>query len=106
MLAHEYEHCRIEIRDCRELALLAALALVMYRFGIRRVHDLPPRLLYSVGKINVFAIHEIILVEITDLVEHALSQHHQGTGKNVHLGFGIRIHVSNIVFSEYTTFGK
>ena len=72
----------------------------MYDLGQRRIYYLPTRLLYPVRKIDVFAIHEIILIKIAYPIQHALPEHHQGSGKYIYLGLGIGVKIRDIILSE------
>ena len=68
VLGGEPQHRSVKQADVAQLAFLGALALVMDNLGLRRIKNLPPGLLDAVAPVQVFAIHEVTLVEQTSPV--------------------------------------
>src|SRR3990172_4204945 len=85
MLLHKEMHGIIECSYFIDAAPSCALALVVDDLGRMNVVVLPSRLLDPVTPVEVFAVHEEILVQPSHFFINLFADHHEGTADRVDL---------------------
>ena len=100
VLAIKNLHCTIEQYNAPAGKILAALAPEMYDLVVGHVKNFPARLFYSIAPVQVVAVHDVILVEDTDLLDDLPSDHHAAPGDGVHFAGLVVIAMCHQVLAE------
>ncbi len=100
VLVDEDPHGAVEGADLVDVAPADALPLVVDDPGLADVVDLPPRLLDLEAPVEVFPVHEILLVEAADLLVDLAPQRHERPADRVHLVGAAGVEVPEVVAAE------
>lgn len=85
VLFNEEQHCAVEQLYVADLPLFCAFSLVVNDLRTGRVADGPPCFLDPETQIQVFAIHEKLLIEQARFIERGAPDHHTGPGQCIDL---------------------
>ena len=105
MLLEEDEHGVVEDVDVAERVLVRALAFVV-QDGVGHVVVLVAVLFQAIGEVHVLAIHEIVFVESSRLVERTATRQEEGPRDDVNLHGLVLVQIAHIVLAKSAAVGE
>src|SRR5574344_1537915 len=103
MFSEEDKHRLIEHMHIAEARLLSTLTLIM-QDGRRKIIIVITSLQNTIRKIDILAIHEEVLVQITHLIDGFLSQQTEGSTHHLYPSRFIPRKCAHIIMTETVTF--
>ena len=105
MLLEEDEHGVVEDVHVAKRVLVRALALVV-QDGIGYVVVLVAILLEAIGEVNVLAIHEVVFVEASRLVERTVARQEECPRDDVYLHGLFLVQIAHVVLAKRAALGE
>ena len=105
MLLEEDEHSVVKDVHVAKRVLVRALALVV-QDGIGHVVVLVAILLQAIGEVNVFAVHEIVFVKASRLVERTVARQEKCPRDDVYLHGLFLVQIAHVVLAKRAALGE
>ena len=103
MLLGKLDHGFVKHKHIVYTTFFGAFTFVMNDFGFRKIVVFITTQYQSITQINVFAIHEKILVQQTNLIQGRLTQPHIRTRQHINGVDLMLVQITAMVFAEYFT---